>query len=149
MGNSAKEFFQKIPQIDRKIDAKVEQLERLKALATKVTPTMCSDSGKPSGTSRTMENAVDKIIDLQNELNADIDRFVDMKRKANEILRQMQSEKQRRCLEYRYLLGKTFEAIAFEMDYSYFGVCKLHGRALQSAEEILKKSEELTKVDRS
>lgn len=143
MSNQAKEFFQKIRNIDKQIDAKFEQLEELKALATKVTATMSGESGKPSGASRTMENAVDKIIDLQNELNAEIDRFIDMKREANGILRQIPSEKQRRCLEYRYLLGKTFEAIAFETGYSYFGVCKLHGRALQSAEEIIKKSEKI------
>lgn len=144
MENRAKRFFQKIRDIDKQIDAKFEQLERLKALATKVTATISGDGAKPSGASRTMECSVDKIIDLQNELNAEIDRLVGMKCQANRILQQMQNENQRRCLEYRYLLGKTFEAIAFEMGYSYFGICKLHGRALQSAEEILKKSEKIT-----
>lgn len=145
MGKSAKEFFQQIRHIDKQIDMKHEQLLRLEALATKVTATVSGDAGKPSGASRTMENTTDKIIDLRNELNADIDRLVDMKREANEILRHMPNEKERRCLEFRYLLGKSFEATALEMEYSYFGICKLHGRALQSAEKFLKKSKEFSR----
>lgn len=140
--NSAKKFFQQIRHIDKQIDMKHEQLLRLEALATKVTATLSGEAGKPSGASRTMENTTDKIIDLRNELNADIDRLIDLKREANKVLRQMPNEKQRRCLEWRYLLGKTFEAIAVEMGYSCRGIRKLHGRALQSAERFLKKDVE-------
>lgn len=138
MGNSesqAKKFFQEIRNIDKQIDVKCEQLEQLKALATKVTATMSDVSGKPSGVSRSMENSVDKIIMLQNEINADIDRLVNLKLEANKIIRQIQNEKHRRVLENRYLLGKTWEAIAVEMGITYQGVCKLHGRALQETKK--------------
>lgn len=143
---NAKEFFQQILNIDRQIDSKFEQLERLKSLATKVTSVMRETAAKPSNVSRSTENSVEKIILLQNELNAEIDQYVDMKQTAYGILKEMKNEKQRRCLEYRYLLGKSFEAIAEEMGYSYFGICKLHSRALQSADEIFIKIRE---VDRS
>lgn len=142
MAQTAKEFFQSIRNLDRQIDVKYEQLERLKALATKVTATITGDPGKPSGVSRTMENTMDKIIDLQIEKNAEIDRLVDMKKEASRIIRQIGNQNQRLCLEYRYLCGKTLEWIANELGYSYFGICKLHGRALQSAEEIMQKSSE-------
>ncbi len=135
-----KEFFQQIRHIDKQIDVKFERLERLKALATKVTATMSETSSKPSGVSRSMENSVDKIILLQEELNADIDRYVDLKREAGEIIRQIQNEKYRRVLESRYLLGKTWEAIAVDMDMTYQGVCQIHGRALQEAEKFLPES---------
>lgn len=142
MGNAesqAKKFFQEIRNIDKQIDVKCEQLEQLKALATKVTATMSDISAKPSGVSRSMENSVDKIIMLQNELNADINRFIDLKREANGIIRQIQNEKYRRVLESRYLLGKTWESIAVDMDMTYQGVCYLHGGALQEAEKFFPK----------
>lgn len=132
-----KEFFQQIRHIDKQIDVKFEHLEQLKALATKVTATMSETSSKPSGVSRSMENSVDKIILLQEELNADIDRYIDLKRTAGEIIRQIQNEKYRRVLESRYLLGMTWEAIAVEMDMTYQGVCHIHGRALQEAENFI------------
>lgn len=140
MGNSerqAKKFFQEIRNIDKQIDVKCEQLEQLKALATKVTATMSDISVKPSGVSRSMENSVDKIIMLQNEINADIDRLVDLKREANDVIRQIPNEKYRRVLESRYLLGKTWESIAVGMEMTYQGVCYLHGMALQEAENFL------------
>lgn len=133
----AKEFFQQIRHIDKQIDVKFERLERLKALATKVTATMSETNSKPSGVSRSIENSVDKIILLQEELNADIDRYIDLKRTAGEIIRQIQNEKYRRVLESRYLLGKTWEAIAVDMDMTYQGVCHIHGRALQEAENFI------------
>lgn len=128
-----KEFFQQIRHIDKQINVKFEQLERLKTLATKVTATMSETSAKPSGVSRSMENSVDKIILLKEELNADIDKYINLKREANEIIRQIPNEKYRRVLESRYLLGKTWEAIAVEMGMTYQGVCHAHGRALQEA----------------
>lgn len=143
MGNSerqAKKFFQEIRNIDKQIDVKCEQLEQLKALATKVTATMSDISAKPSGVSRSMENSVDKIIMLQNEINADIDRLVDLKREANGVIRQIPNEKYRRVLESRYLLGKTWESIAVGMGITYQGVCKLHGKALQEAEKFFPKT---------
>lgn len=140
---SAKEYFQQIRNSDKQIAMKFEQLERLRTLSAKVTATITGESARPSGVSRSMENCVDKIIDLQEELKAEIDRFVDLKCEAYAILRRMPDAKQRICLESRYLLGKTFEAIAVDMGYSYVGVCKLHGRALKSADEIMKNGESL------
>lgn len=131
-----KEFFQQIRHIDKQINVKFEQLERLKTLATKVTAAMSETSSKPSGVSRSMENSVDKIILLQDELNTDIDKYINLKRAANEVIRQIPNEKYRRVLENRYLLGKTWEAIAVEMDMTYQGVCHVHGRALQEAENF-------------
>lgn len=142
MGNAerrAKKFFQEIRNIDKQIDVKYEQLVQLEALATKVTATMSDISTKPSGVSRSMEDSVDKIIMLRNELNADIDRLVDLKREANCIIRKIQNEKCRRVLENRYLLGKTWESIAVDMEMTYQGVCKLHGKALQEAEKFFQK----------
>lgn len=138
MGTSAKEFFQQIRSVEKQIDVKCEQLERLKSLATRVTAAISQVSSRPSGVSQSMENSVDKFIALQDELGADINKFTEMRKEAYGILRKMTNEKQRICLESRYLLGKTWEAIAADIDMSYQGVCKLHGRALQSAEEIMR-----------
>lgn len=131
-----KEFFQQIRHIDSQINGKMEQLDRMKALATRVTVAMSEAGARTSGPSRGMENTIDKIIALQKELNADINRYVDLKRAANSIIGRIGNEKYRRVLESRYLLGKTWETIAAEMGMSCQGVLKLHGRALQEAEKF-------------
>ena len=37
----------------------------------------------------------------------------------------------------RYMSNKTFEQIAYEMNYSYMHICRLHGRALQEIQKML------------
>lgn len=139
--SEAKEFFQQIRNVDKQIDVKLEHLERLKALATKCTSVMREDNSKSSGVGRGMESSVEKIISLQDEINADIDRLVDLKRKAIDIIGKLQNEKQRICLEERYLNGKSLEKISVELDITYRWACIVHGKALKNAEKIMKSSE--------
>lgn len=141
--SEAKEFFQEIRNIDKQINVKLEHLERMKSLATKVTSVMREDSSKPSGVSRSVENNVEKIIQLQDEINADIDRFVYLKRIACNIIRQLPDEKQRRCMEERYLNGKTWEAIAVNIGIAYQSVCRIHGRALQEVDKFFHESDRM------
>lgn len=135
----AKKFFQEIRNIDKQIDVKYEQLVQLEALATKVTATMSDVSVKSSGVSRGRENSMDDIIELKKEIGADIARLVKLELEANDIIRQIQNEKYRRVLESRYLLGKAWGSIAVDMEMTYQGVCKLHGKALQEAEKFFQK----------
>lgn len=137
-----KDFFQAIREIDKQINGKLEQLERLEALATKVTSAMSEAGSRPSGNSRSVENNVDKIIQLRKEINAEIDQFVDMKRTANEIISRIQNQRYRCVLEKRYLLGKTWETIAEELGVAYQSACRINGRALQEAEKIFQNLEE-------
>lgn len=135
----AKDFFQQIRHVDKQINMKYEQLEQLKALAIKVTANISESSARVSGPARGMENTIEKIIALQEELNTDIDRYVNLKRAANEIVRQIRNEKYRYILVNRYLLDKTWETIAAELQMTYQGVCHVHGKALQEAEKFLEK----------
>lgn len=139
----AKEFFQSIRNIDAQIEVKLQHLETLRAMATKVTSAAGGDVVSASKSGRTLENAVTKLVELQEEINIDIDTFVGLKRTAQKIIAGLANEKHRRVLTERYLIGKTFEAIAVDMDYSYFGICRLHGVALVEAEKIIKKMFEM------
>ena len=138
----AEELFRKIRMIDKQIDAKYEELERLKALALKVTPTLSEAGARASCNPRGLECSMDKIIALDEELNAEIDAFVDMKRTACEIIRRIENEKYRYLLESRYILGKTWETIAEEMGVAYQSAFRIHGRALPEAEKIYRKMRE-------
>lgn len=134
MRQSAKAFFQQVRNIDKQIEVKFRQLERWKALATKVTPTLDSCNGGSGGVSRSLENSVEKIVAVQDELEADIAKYTDLAREANAKINRLRDEKQRRCLDSYYLQGKSFETIAEEMNYSVIGVKKLRDNALKSIE---------------
>ncbi len=76
---TAKQYLSQAYRIDQRINSKLEQIVSLRALAAKATSTL-SDT-LPSGTRNvhSMEDIIAKMVDLENEINADIDTLVDLK----------------------------------------------------------------------
>ena len=61
--------------IDQRINSKLEQVTRLRENVTNCTATL-SDMPRPdSPNKQRMEETICKIVDLEHEINADIDRF--------------------------------------------------------------------------
>lgn len=134
---TAKSYLQQIKRCDIKIDNGVEELARLNALATRVTSAMSGDVVSRTRNTDTLGDTVAKIIKLQEELNREVDRYVDLKREANELLSKLESPIYYQILHSRYILYKTWEQIACDMDFTYQWVCELHGRALQEFGKLL------------
>lgn len=126
-----KEYLLEVRHLDSTINRKLEELEKLRSLAEKVTTTYSDmPSAMSSSTSKT-EDIVVKIIDLSNEINEDIDRLVDMKVEVRQRIERIENPEYRNILSLRYLCQKTFEAIAVDTGYTYQWICVLHGRALK------------------
>lgn len=126
---TAKEYLSQYQKLNVRINAKLEQLERLRELSTKVSPS--SGSGAPGGVSDRVGAIVAKICDEEKKINEMIDRLINLKSEIEHTIAAVPDETYRTLLELRYINGKTFEQIAVEMYYTYQWVCVLHGRALQ------------------
>jgi len=72
-----------------------------------------------------------KIVDLENEINADIDQLVDLKREMVGIIKAVENPEHQTLLELRYLCFKTWEQIAVMMSYSIEYTFRLHKKALE------------------
>ncbi|WP_018659211.1 DUF1492 domain-containing protein [Allofustis seminis] len=130
----AKEYLQQAFHLDKRINSKLEQLESLNALATKASSTLSDMPKSPNrGTSR-LEDTIVKIIDLQEEINRDIDRLVDLKREIVEIIKQVENKELQALLEKRYLCFETWEEIAVDMNYSIQHIFRLHSKALDDVQ---------------
>ena len=130
----AKEYLSQAYRLDQRIDAKIEQVMSLRNLAAKATSTL-SDA-MPSGTRNIhrMEDIIMRIIDLENEINADIDRLVALKREIVSTLKSVPNLEYQILLELRYLCFKPWEQIAVEMGYGIDNVFRLHQKALKDLE---------------
>lgn len=129
---TAKEYLGQAYRLDQRINSKLEQVLSLRDLTTKATATM---SDMPGGGSRNvykMQDIIAKIIDLENEINADIDQLVDLKRDIVAIIKAVENPEYQTLLELRYLCFKTWEQIAVDMGYELRYLHKLHHRALGS-----------------
>lgn len=129
---TSKEYLSQAYRLDQRINSKLEQVESLNHLATKVNTTLTGMPKNPNRATSTMADAVTKIIDLQQEINSDIDRLVDLKREMVTVIKAVSNTEYQTLLELRYLCFKTWEQIAVEMNYTVRNVHLLHKEALQS-----------------
>lgn len=135
--NSAKRYLQQIMRLDTKINRDIEELHRLKAMVTKITPTLKPDVVSGGGSQDKLSDAVAKIVDLEAEINREIDRLVDARAAVTATIDKVEDARLHTVLNMRYVQFKTFEQIAAEMNYTYRWVCIMHGRALQEVEKII------------
>lgn len=134
----AKAYLKRIRLYDSHIHNKMEELERLKAMVTKITQTLREDAGGGSRSQDKVGDAVSRIVDLQTELNAEINRYVDSKAEIRNALNKIQKQRYFDVLYKRYVLFKTWQQIADEMGYEDIrNVYRLHGRALLAFNRIL------------
>lgn len=137
---TAKEYLEQARFLDLHIDAKLEEVERLNALATKATSVYSDIPGSPSRDTAKMAKTIEKIVDLENEINRDIDSLVDLKRDISNVIKQVQNQEYQYILEQRYLNFKTWEQIAAEMTFYIRHVYRLHGEALKEIETFFVKT---------
>lgn len=128
---TAREYLNQAHRLDQRIDAKIEQVASLNAMATKCTATLSGMPHNPNRGTSSMEDTIVKIIDLQHDINQDIDRLVDLKREIAAVINAVDNSECRILLELRYLCFKTWEQIAVEMNYGIDNIYKLHNKALR------------------
>lgn len=133
----AKAYLRKIELLDAHIDGLLQDLHNEKVKAEKVTATISPVVVAHSGSQNNLEISVLKIIDLQEEINRKMDRFVDLKREIRNLLEQLEDPNHVKVLHKRYFEYKTWEQIAIEMQYSYRNVCNIHGKALQAFDALM------------
>jgi DNA-directed RNA polymerase specialized sigma subunit len=136
-----KEFLQQYQDANHLINAKLDQIHRLRELATKTTQSLIPDRVQSSAAQDKVSVIVGKIVDMEHEVDLEIDHLQEIKHKIEAAIRTVPNAKQRAVLTRRYINGQTWEQIAVDLNISYQWVCELHGRALQ------KISEQLIEVD--
>lgn len=127
---NAKEYLNQAHRLDQRINSKLEQVASLRDLTTKATATMTDMPGSASPNVHRAQDIIGKIIDLENDINADIDRLVDLKREMVTVIKSVENLEYQTLLELRYLCFKTWEQIAVEMGYTLAYTFELHKKAL-------------------
>lgn len=132
---NAKEYLGQAYRIDQRINSKIEQVSALNNMATKATSTISDMPGSATRNIHRMEDVIVKIIDLQNEINADIDELVDFKAEVMSVIKSIDNLEYQTLLELRYLCFKPWEQIAIELGYSINNVFKMHRKAIELLEK--------------
>lgn len=131
---TAKQYLRQAYRLNELINSDLAELEQLKVLANSVSsPNL---SGMPSGGSRNTEpafvRAIEKIYDLEKVIDAEIDRFVDLKKEIRSVINQVPDNSQKLVLKLRYIQFLKWESVAVEMDLSLKQVHRIHNEALKN-----------------
>ena len=135
---TAKEYLSQARHLDARNNTKLQQISQLNELATNVTSAMTGMPHNPSPEPSRMASAVEKIVDLQSEINSDIDQLVDLKRSIAALIRSVPNPDQQTVLEKRYLCFQSWEQIAIDMSYSLHYLYKVHTAALDFCGQAMK-----------
>lgn len=129
-----KEYLSQYRDADREINAKLEQIRRLKELATKTTQVISSDRIQSSPENK-IEQICAKIADMETEVDEEIDKLQETKTSVERAISSVPDASQRAVLTRRYINGERWEEIAVKLNYHYRWVLELHGRALQAIKQ--------------
>jgi hypothetical protein len=125
---TAKEFLMMAWEIDRRIDRKTEERDRLQAKLT--AGRSANLTGMPRGGHYDWTDTAAKVADIDRAIGAEISELCRIKREVNAAIDAVEDVRYRRVLELRYRNYLSWDKISEETGYDLRYVYRLHGRAL-------------------
>ena len=125
---TAKEFLRRARSVDRRVDEATERAARIRARLE--AGRLSSVTGMPRGGAKDWTETADRLIELEQRVNARIREMVRWKHAAMDAIDRVDDARQREVLELYYLDGYTWEQVAHRMELDSRWVFRLHGRAL-------------------
>ena len=134
---AAKEYLEGIKKLDNIINSLIAECDIIRATTMKITASTEGERVQASGSQERMADMVCKLVDCENTINDNIDKYVDMRQNIFSVLKMLDEADHISLLYKRYFEYKSWEVIACEMGYTWRWVMKLHGRALNAMDKIL------------
>lgn len=135
---TAQQRLEDIRKLDELINAKLAERTRLRELATATTAKPMD--GMPftnTGTvNQKIQDIVIKLVMLEEETNALIDRYIDEKQEIVRVI-EMLPEREYGVIHRYYIQGMTWEQVAEDVDYSVTHVRRIRERAYAIIDDIL------------
>ena len=114
---NAKEYFEQIYCLERHLDDSIESYETIKSIAESTTAKL---SGMPGGggENRKQENLIVKMVCLEEQIHADVQRLEELKTQAIDCIYMLEDPMQRKVIEKRYLKNCSWNKIICELNSS-------------------------------
>jgi len=123
-----KKWLRRYIDLNGAINQKILELDAVRSLCEKVTPSYSGMPQQPG--SDTKDNSYLRLVTMSQKIDAEIDRYVDMRAEIQAAINTVDDIQLRTLLSLRYISGLTWEKIAVEMNYACSWIRKLHGNAL-------------------
>lgn len=138
---NAKEYLGQAYRLDQHIKDRLVQLSQLRALTQQITTAYDREVVSRTRNVHALEDSVIRLMEAEEDMNREIDRFVDTKMDISQIIAKVRNENYRLILEKRYLCFMTWEQISKDMNYTNRWLRKMHDRALDVVDRLLAEKE--------
>lgn len=131
-GSPVAAYLAQARHIDGLIQAKLEQIARLRASITRGTA-MLSDMPR-GGPMRDWTDTAARVADMETELREQINLMIDIKGEITEAIMTVPDMELRTLLNYRYLTGWSWGRIADAMHYDRATIWRKHKEAMAAVQ---------------
>lgn len=128
-----KEFLNQYLAAQEKIAINLDEIAKLREIATKTTQTLTKDKVQGNAENK-IEVSVSKIVDIEREIWALLDNLDTVRHNVVNAIESVKDENLKTILQMHYINGKSFEQIAVDKHYSYRHTIRLHGIALHKVD---------------
>ena len=129
---TAKEYLRQAYRLDNRIKSDIEEMGRLREMAKSVSSPCLEERHNPNRpTEAPFTQCVIRLTELEQAINAEIDRFVALKEQMRSVIDTVKDKDERMTLRYRYIHNMTWEKIGDELNADKSSVRRWHDSAIQ------------------
>lgn len=135
--SEAQIYLESVEKQESIIRNKLIEKQQWMDIALGITASMEGERVQSSGTQSKMADAVAKCVDMEAEIDAQVDKLIDLKKEVIQTIEQVHSATEYMILHMRYIQYIKLKDIALRWDEEYTNITTAHGRALASVQRIL------------
>lgn len=130
---TVKEYLRQAYRLDNRINSDIDELAQLREMACSISSPMLGERVQTSKSHQApFVRNVEKIVELEHKIDAEIDLFVDLKSQMRDAINLVNDVDEQLILRYRYIHNMTWEEIGDNLHVDARTARRWHGRALQS-----------------
>lgn len=129
-----KDYLGQAYRLDQRINSDIEELTRLREMSTSISSPCWEERVQTSRcTDAPFVRSLHKIMELEEKINDEIDRLVDLKEQIRTVIDAVPNTDERMVLRYRYIHNCTWEQIGLELNADKSTVRRWHNTAMTHA----------------
>lgn len=129
-----KEYLKQVERLNKDIENKSEEIQKLKDLATRITSNTENERVQENGSQDKIGDSVAGILDLERELKKMVDDSIEKRRVITKQIEELDDVIYYDVLYKRYILCKQFHVIATDLTYNMEYLFRVHRKALRAFE---------------
>lgn len=134
---SAREYLERIRYLESRLRMKELQIDQYRRDICSLRALDYTADKICGGSPIDVSDKIARLDELIRDTNREWDEFINVRERAEELIKQLESVRQQEVLRRRYFQNEKWELIAVEMNIVWSSVRRLHLKALKNLELLI------------